>query len=76
MNKKYSVLLLYPDPTDPATYFAHVFAEDPMQALVQARAEAVAANHVCEADYVPEDFLCLAVFQGHTELELGAYDNV
>ena len=73
---KYSVLLLYPDylqNSDPETYYVWVEAEDPFKAVEAAQCMAVNAN---EEDVVEDgtDFLPLAVFEGHREMELGVAD--
>jgi len=68
----YSVLLLYPDymtGSDRETYFAHVKAENPAQAVQAARAMATAAQ---EPDTVsdPDDFAPLMCLAGHHEAAL------
>lgn len=70
--KKYSVLLLYPDPTDLATYFNHTIARSPEDAVTSVRLMANAAN---EGTIEPDDFELLAVFNGWIEMEMSSYDE-
>src|SRR5208282_1322179 len=63
----YSVLLLYPDSmTDGRrqTYFAHVEAANPSEAVHAARAKAAAAQEP-DAIYDPADFALLICIAGH-----------
>lgn len=72
--KKYSVLLLYPEgdrTTGPETYFTHVEASGPEQAVTMAKWRADWDNN----GLIPRDaFIPLAVFKGHIEMELGVLD--
>lgn len=64
-GKPYSVLLLYPDYANHSgteTFYALIHATDPIEAVVLARRQAVAAQGV-EID--PDDFAPLLVTQGH-----------
>ncbi|MFH7321456.1 hypothetical protein ACHHRT_12720 [Desulfurivibrio sp. D14AmB] len=63
--KKYSVLLSYPDPHSDETHFAWVVAESIRGAVEEARNVASVANGY---SYQPEDFGCVAVFNGHIEM--------
>jgi hypothetical protein len=68
----YSVLLLYPDyisQGDHETYFAHVDAANPVQAIQAARQMAAAAQKPA-AVYDPDDFASLICIAGHHEAEL------
>jgi hypothetical protein len=68
----YSVLLLYPDYIshgDHETYFAHVEAANPVQAIQAARQMAAAAQKP-DAVYDPEDFASLICIVGHHDAEL------
>jgi hypothetical protein len=64
----YSVLLLYPDYASrqygEETYYAFVTAADPIEAVANAQAQAVAAQEGVEIDD-PEDFAPLLVTLGH-----------
>jgi hypothetical protein len=65
----YSVLLLYPDymtASDRETYFAHVKAENPAQAVQAARAMATAAQEPDDI-YDRTDFALLLCIAGHHE---------
>jgi hypothetical protein len=61
----YTVLLLYPDHTNIQTYQAHVKAKTPKQAIFFARFEATKAEGNEEMD--KEDFMPLAIYEGHLE---------
>jgi hypothetical protein len=75
MNMKpYSVLLLYPDTGhDPETYYAHIEAENPTEAISHAAWEAEEANDFL---IMAGDFLPLIVLPGHIEAELFYRDIV
>ena len=65
----YSVLLLYPDyltGSDRETYFSHVKAENPAQAVQGARQMATAAQEPDDI-YDPTDFALLLCIAGHHE---------
>lgn len=73
MNKKYTVLLLYPDymgsdnPRGFETFLAHVLADNPAAAVFAGRKQAAGANNDDHGDDFadPDDFAILAVFKGH-----------
>lgn len=68
----YSVLLLYPASLtggNPETYFAHVAAAGPVEAVKAAREMAAAAQEP-GARYDPDDFTPLICIAGHHEAEL------
>lgn len=68
----YSVLLLYPDYINEGgteTYFAHVGAANPVQAIQAARTLATAAQEP-DAVYDPDDFAPLICIAGHHQAEL------
>jgi hypothetical protein len=70
VQKPYSVLLLYPDYADDTgyeTYYALVEAADPIEAVVVAKRQAVAAQDGIEME--PDDFHPLLVTQGHHDSE-------
>lgn len=65
---KYSVLLLYPDYCSDAygqeTYFAHVQAPTPGEALEAARKKCMAEELAPEIND-PDDLFCLLIVHGH-----------
>jgi hypothetical protein len=70
MKTKFTVVLLYPDPTEAETYVDHVEAEDAFEAGNLAMQNASKAN---EGDYAPEDFLPISIFPGHLQDEIGIW---
>jgi len=68
----YSVLLLYPPGTwpieKPETYFEHTMAKDVNGAIEKIQRKASDANGKL---ILPEEFMVIAVFQGHLEIEMG-----
>lgn len=70
----YSVLLLYPDylVDSTETYYIHVRARTPKDAIVHAQENAVADNGADVSD--PDDFLPLFVCRGIVKMALGVSD--
>jgi hypothetical protein len=68
--KPFSVLLLYPDYANESgteTFYVFVQATDAIEAVAEARRQAVAAQQGMEID--PDDFVPLLVTQGHQRSE-------
>lgn len=65
---EYSVLLLYPDYCSDSfgrdTYFAHVTAANPAEALKLSRKKLMSEALAPEIDE-PDDIYCLLIIQGH-----------
>ena len=70
---KYSVLLIYPDPTDLETFYAFVEASNPTEAANAARVQ-VCREH--GGEFQLDEFACLGVWSGHLELEGGIYSGI
>jgi hypothetical protein len=69
-RKPYSVLLLYPDCANDSgteTYYVFVDALDPLDAVLMAQRQAVAANDCVETE--AEEFVPLLVTEGHQHSE-------
>lgn len=66
LSRPYSVLLLYPDYANDSgleTYYAFVNAPSPLEAVAQAKRQAVAAQD--GVVFPPDDFAPLLVTAGH-----------
>lgn len=68
--KQYSVLLLYPNPTERETYFEWTNAESPEQAVTNVKNEAAKG-----AEIDPDDFALLGCFEGNVNMLLNSLSD-